>query len=983
MKKFIVIIFVFLCLKGSSQFVDLGQDPASIKWKQIKTENFQIIYPDFFESGAQRMANIYDLLYSSAHSLNHKPHKISMIVHAQSAVSNGSVGWAPKKSDLYSLPPQDANDEWLEHLCVHEFRHVVQFDKINQGFTKALYYIFGQQMVMAVTGLFLPMWFVEGDAVTFETAVGNIGRGRSPEFLGEMKAQLIEKGIYSYDKAVLGSDKDFVPNRYTLGYFLTANSRRHYGTNVWEKMLNRVGRRPFTFTPFRTSIKQTLQTSRDSLWNTTEFQSLFVNADSVKKSNTYSDAKKTLYFDNLTELKARWQQNLNHSAFDTVATYNPYFTNYRYPVGMPDGSVIAYKDGLSEHGVFVRIKNGKETVITATGMVYDHKFAVNDNVIVWCEQLPALRWEHAGKIVLTSYNLKTNSYRYHRSHKNRFSPFSAGNLWGAVEVDENNNSCIILLANNLEDEVLRVNANTGELFIHPSSDGENIVTVVQTTKGNYLELIDIKTGKRTKISDTFKYELDNPMKIGENVFFRASFDGNNSLYSLNIVNNATKQVLTSPFGIRFPSVAAQKNELNFSFYTANGYKPAKINISELEYKDVEMYNYPLAQKVKEQENISLQNVGDSTFTSKKYRKLPHLLNFHSWGPMYVNQFDGEVDFGLVAYSQNKLSTLSFAAGFVKTNSYKDGAWVFNAAYKGLFPKFYLDFKHSRPNDTWNGTTVVNNLQTGEDDNLLLIYKERLTEAQLDIELPFNISRRNYHRSITPFFTYSTEILQRDISKAFTWVEVNDDVYIYDANLNNYKESFDKDYYQRLEYGLNFSNYTYLAQQMINPRWGQILQIGYTHTPWKKADLGKQWWAAGTLYFPGFALNHSFSLYGGYQNREEVYYYKKKILIPRGMNEYAPDFLTVRSTYSMPLAYPDFNIGSLLYIKTIKGSLFFDFMQQEFANGNQQDYSCGVEVNADCHFLRLPFPTTIGFRAGYETQTKSAFSDFLMNVSFYF
>lgn len=116
---------------------------------------------------------------------------------------------APKKSELYTAPPQDVSDAWLEHLCIHEFRHVVQYDKVNQGFTKALYYIFGEQITMAVIGVYVPMWFLEGDATVFETSVGKSGRGRSPEFLNEMKAQITEKGIYTYYKAVLGSYKDF------------------------------------------------------------------------------------------------------------------------------------------------------------------------------------------------------------------------------------------------------------------------------------------------------------------------------------------------------------------------------------------------------------------------------------------------------------------------------------------------------------------------------------------------------------------------------------------------------------------------------------------------------------------------------------------------------------------------------------------------------------------------------------------------------
>ena len=140
---------------------------------------------------------------------------------------------------------------------------------------------------MAVIGVYVPMWFLEGDATVFETSVGKSGRGRSPEFLNEMKAQVTEKGIYTYYKAVLGSYKDFVPNHYALGYYMVGNSRVHYGPDIWQDALSRVGKRPYGITPFARSLKLTMNEKRDSIWSSRHFQSLFINPDSVKQANTH------------------------------------------------------------------------------------------------------------------------------------------------------------------------------------------------------------------------------------------------------------------------------------------------------------------------------------------------------------------------------------------------------------------------------------------------------------------------------------------------------------------------------------------------------------------------------------------------------------------------------------------------------------------------------------------------------------------------
>ncbi len=242
MKHFYSILTIFIVLlfpiSGQGQFINSGQAPSSLRWKQIQTPDFQIIYPDFFETNAQKIANIYQKLYQHSNTLQIKPKKISIIIQADGGISNGMVTSAPRKTELFPSPSQSPSDDYLEHLCVHEFRHVVQIDKINQGLTKQLSYLFGELFPVAVLGIYVPMWFMEGDAVCFESSIGQLGRGRSPEFLNEMKAQVVEKGIYPFSKAVLGSNKDFVPNRYTMGYFMTAQSRIHYGTDIWSDILN-------------------------------------------------------------------------------------------------------------------------------------------------------------------------------------------------------------------------------------------------------------------------------------------------------------------------------------------------------------------------------------------------------------------------------------------------------------------------------------------------------------------------------------------------------------------------------------------------------------------------------------------------------------------------------------------------------------------------------------------------------------------------
>lgn len=982
MKKLFYLLLLFLnTLGGKAQFVDLGQDPAGLRWKQIKTNDFQIIYPDYFEYNAQKIANIYAALYRHSNALNHKPIKVSMIIHASGGIANGNVAWAPRKSDLYTMPPQEPSDSWLEHLCIHEFRHIVQIDKVNQGMSRILYYIFGEQATIAVTGLYLPLWFMEGDAVTFETAVGHLGRGRSPEFINEMKAQLLEKGLYSYYKATLGSYKDFVPNRYTMGYFMVANARVNYGNAIWSDALNRIGRHPFSLTPFTRSLRQTLARQRDSLWQCPAFRSLFIDPDSICRANTYRDAKRTLYRDNFTELQHLWQKELQAPAvpFDTIYTRNVCYTNYYYPTPQENGQLIAYKKGLRETGAFVQLQGTKEKLLTRTGTMEDNSFALYRGNIVWTEYRPGLRWEHGGRNILTSYDPILHNYRYHKSRHNRFSPFAAGENLGVIEVDDENRASLVFLAPDLETEVQRINASRDELFIHPHYHKGVITVSVQNPQGIHLETIDLRTGRRQRLTSKMWYELDNPLMIDSLLLFRASFNTNNAFYVKDPASGKMKKVLTSPFGVRFPALG--KDSLYFSFYTSDGYKPGRIAVRDFAQETASEKHFRLADSLIMREQWKPAWNNDSVYSTKRYRKFSHLLNFHSWGPVYIDQYQGKIEGGIVAYSQNKLSTLSLSGGYVFDSDYEHGAWMLNASYKGIWPIFILDLRTGKY-DYYSFQMKAENIETGKTDTLYLKNRSDYTQGEFTVQLPFNLSRRNYNLYLSPYIRYKTEIISNNKAKqTYHYTQRNDTGYIRPVSPGHYRFSTPSNYYQMLEYGLLFGNQTRMTVQEIKPRWGQSVEIGYAHTPWKKLDLGHEWWASGTFYFPGLAVNHSFSFYGGYQERPKDGAYSKKILQPRGIRFYGSELATLRTNYRFPLLFPDQHITSVLYIKRLDGGLFFDMGHEKFRQTEKHYYSYGAELTAGFHVLRLPFPLSTGIRAGYETQRKTMFADFLFNISF--
>lgn len=980
-----ITIFLFI-LPAKAQFVDLGQDPCSTRWRQIKTDNFQIIYPDFFEQNAQYLANIYAKLYAHANTLGIKAKKMSMIVRANGGISNGNAGWAPKKSELYTAPPQDVDGSWLEHLCIHEFRHIVQYDKVNQGFTKVLHYIFGEQITMAVIGVYIPMWFLEGDATVFETSVGQGQRGRSPEFLNEMKAQITEKGIYTYYKAVLGSYKDFVPNRYPLGYYMVGNSRMHYGTAIWQNALTRVGKRPYGITPFARSLKLTLNEKRDSLWNTQHFQSLFINPDSVKKANTYCDAKRTLYRDNFSELQQIWKQEadqVNH-LFDTIPTRNALYSNYHYPTPTSAGEIIAYKEGLAQEGAFVFLKPNGDEIITRTGIMYDYKFAFNSHTLAWSEYKSHPRWQQGGKMVIATYDLLHKKYRRYPAHQNRYAPFTVENNWGFVEVDKENQASLVIMDSRFEKELFRLKGTGTELFVHPSYDGKgNIITVVVNTIGKHIESVNIQTGKRTPLTASTSYEIDNPVATGNQMIYRGAFDANNSFYRQDRPNHFGHNALNAKFGLRYPQLSPGKDSLFFSFYTADGYKPAKIAVNQLENNPIDEKQFTIADSVTKQEDWQFALNTDTTYASRKYNKTLHLFNFHSWGPIFPDVDDTDIDFGLAVSSQNKLSTLFLTAGYVRGKGYKHGNWQVKASYKGFWPILDLEFKSGR-NDDISQTFLRIDQQAQQKDTLHVVYKSQYTKGTATLQFPFNLSRKNYNRSIAPYVRYELQSIHNfNLKDAYLLVNRRWQAIPSNHSYLGLIDKPDNVLLQVMRYGLILNNQTQMSDRDINPRWGQRLEIGYEHTPFENLDYGNSTWIEGRLYFPGFAPHHSFSLYAGHQDksRKDKNYYGNQIQSPRGISLHGYDLSTLHTTYRMPICYPDAHVGPILYMKRIVAAAFFDVGKEKNQYYNKTFYSYGIEATVDTHFFRLPFPMNLGFRFGYETKKQSVFADMIFSVSF--
>src|SRR5690606_33047856 len=142
-----IIILTLYSALSNAQVFDNSQSHFNIKWKQINTGDFRLIFPDEFTQEAPKLATqLGHFLHIVSQDFERSTRKMTFIIQTNYLQPNGFVMLAPRKSELYSTPPNVAdNQQWLPSLALHEGRHVVQFDNLTGKLSGAFF----QQLALA------------------------------------------------------------------------------------------------------------------------------------------------------------------------------------------------------------------------------------------------------------------------------------------------------------------------------------------------------------------------------------------------------------------------------------------------------------------------------------------------------------------------------------------------------------------------------------------------------------------------------------------------------------------------------------------------------------------------------------------------------------------------------------------------------------------------------------------------------------------
>lgn len=944
----------------------LDNNPPGLKWQQVNTPNFRVLFPRGFEDQATRVANTLEHIHQAeARTLGSRPRKISVILQNQSATSNGFVSILPRRSEFYTMPPQDYNflgtNDWLDLLASHEYRHVVQYQHATRGFNRAIYYLFGSTTLAGMAQAAAPQWFWEGDAVATETAFTPSGRGRIPHFNLVMRTNLLEGRTFNYHKQYLRSYKHNIPDHYVLGYHMVSYLRRKTGDpEIWGKISARSWSVPFI--PFA-----------------------FSNAIHNKTGLYVRD----LYNEMATTLKKEWQDDIDKRKLTTFKKVNhrktTAYTDYLYPQATESGSVVVMKRGIGTIEQFVEVTDGKEKKLFTPGFVNDAgMLSVSASKIAWSEYGYHPRYGVKNYSLIKVYDFKAGRKWVIGGRHERLSGASLspdGKQIVAVRSGVDYKNTLLVIDVNSGKTLKEFPNLPNDFYSMPrwNETGKKIVVLKTSKAGKTISVIDAESGESDDVLPVTQENVGYPVMHGSHLFFNSPVWGIDNIYAFNLETSTRYQVTSSRYAAYNPSISADGKTIFYNEQTRDGLDVVKIPYDESSWRvfdNVSLSPENLYDHLVEQEGRPhlLDSIPKTVLPVTKYSTLKGIINPYSWGLFLTNDL-AQINAGIT--SRDILSTTSISAGYQYDINEGTSSWKGGISYQGLYPILDLD-------------VLTGSRKTEETDfrnNVRFDWDEITAEAGMRIPLQLTNSRysRNFSIGNAVGFT-KTSSFESTVTRGETVlyrgperISIRDDSleFIYTDQLNDGNLLYNR-------FSLSFSNLLKRSRRDFLSRWGQTLNVDLLNTPYGGDFEGRLMAARAVLYFPGLFRHHFFYSRLAYQESRQsietnIYTFRNRIAKPRAHSYPADEkFFSVSANYSLPLWYPDIALGPILNVQRIKANFFYDFGKGSgrqyythlttraiFRSESDEIYqSVGVETTFDFNIMRFLPKFEAGFRTTY-------------------
>lgn len=977
MKKAILsVIAAFVALTAAqAQFYIAGDDPGSLKWNYIRTPNYKVIYPVGTDSLARAYARALETNRTRvALSAGYLPGETywrttPVVLHTHTAHANGSVGWAPMRMDLYTLP-EAYNPEtlpWVQELCIHENRHVAQMQFAADGILRPFTYIFGEAATGLFSGMFPNYWMLEGDAVAAETGLSKFGRGRSADFMAYYATAFDKEDFRNWEKWRWGSWRRYAPNHYALGYMTVAGARYLYGDPLFTKdYLKLSSHKPFKMKKVRAWFEEHSGKKMDAA-----FKDIM---DSFKETwNKEAQLRGPFMPLSLTQDAPKW------------------YTSYKNLATGADGSIYAVKNSFVKASELIRIDSDKTETKVKNFSSQTSPLAFDGGRLWFTETIEDKRWTLAGESNLRvlddgGFRTLTHGHRYYNP------ALGPDGLISVTEYPFNGGSAIVLLDRNGK-QINRIPAPDGVQIVESAWLGDQLF-ISNINEDGFGILCLGSDGAMEPVLANGPEKINHLKNWKGALYFISDRNGVEEVYRLSKDRKSLERLTNTKYGVTDYAFsdddalwfAARRYEGNLLCRTEN---PQNI-VSPL----VQYHSYAVADTLSAQEKRLAAEAGidlDAQWNGeisepKKYNKLLNAIRIHSWVPLsisYDNVSSISVDetyerlyLGATVLFQNTLGTLSgltsFGHKFV-TGGKDRNIFHLNLTYTGLYPvieatvdigeRDAVQYQRRRYEAT---DVAVERLQASYIDQPYI-------EADVKAYVPLNFSSGGWLKGLIPQIRYVATNDRYNKGAAIFELQKDHGDFINPDSFIGYRK--DKNV---LMHSLYASLRGYImrptAHSQVYPSLGIGAEVGWHGRVSLTSLYSPSVYAYMYGYLPGFAPQQGLRLTALGQYQFSALRFENTVKTqPRGFEDgvsmYSDKQLRLTADYAIPFSLGDISAFSpLFYIKNFILTPHVDYTilgSGKVRKSSENLYSIGADFTVKvANLLWFPFDSEVGISYNY-------------------
>lgn len=976
----LAVFLLFLPLAASAQFYVTGDDPGKLKWNYIDTESYRIIYPQ----GSDSLARVYGrklekykipVSRTSGYMTGEGDGKIMPVVMHAYNDANGSVAWAPKRMDLFTVPSA-YNPEpmpWSTMLSVHESRHVTQMQFGLMEKQKPGKWFLGQGWNIIAFLLYPGTANVEGDAVVAETALTPSGRGRTADFLNYYWVAFDQGDFRGWFKWRYVSQLRYSPTYYALGYMTVGGFRYLYDHPYFmSDGLHMVSSHPGKLGCLYDISKEVSGKKWEGMWQEVSRSMYGIWKADADKRAPYIPSERVL---------------------PESRRYTDYTDNL--VIGK---DLYTIKEGHVDSPSLIRIDStGKEHFVSSFAHVASApKWDKASGRLYWSEGIPDERWTLKSDSKIRFMEEGKRAKRTFRNKEMLYNPVYGQNGIASIRYKSDGHSSLEMMDG--------TNGKITESF--PAPDSLQLVEAawigdkvyVTAISENGYGIYSLSNGCWKSVLGPQPVMIKDFIACTDQLMFTCDRTGVNELYHFNPLTGNLVQKTSTRYGASAFQYSEDGKTLYYSSQTILGKHIFKTPVDSLLNRKVRfdsLYKYPIAERMKEQETAAAKAQGYEAAVTvkeedviisepKRYRKVPHMFNLHTWFPAYISvdnimnnlSFDPlweVLSLGVSGVFQNNLATAVGEAGYsAHKDPYNKAKWRHSGhikfTYSGLYPIFQFSFDiNDRAARQYTSYTDITTGQLYAVNSREL--KTPYVNGKVSMYIPFNFNSGGWNKGVIPRLSYT---ITNDIFDSGTLLMERGQTYELARN-NDAFVGYDEGKKTIRQYmGGSIRAYAmrYIANSQVYPRWGIGVEAGVSSGLESYKVFSPMGYVYGYGYVPGIIRTHGIRFSAMWQTklRKESDFSQQMVdILPRGLSDnstlgsylslYNNNLVKVTADYAVPIYIGDITIGgNWLAIKRLVTYPHFDYT----FIGKKGLWSAGLDLTADLHaIITLEWPCSVG------------------------